>query len=99
MILNDNLVSKMEKHRWTEREDKIAFYAYKFLSDAETNKKADTLPMSNASFLMRIQNFRFLDSGKGLGHYSKQSKRIYEKYRTSSKEDLELVLSFVKSAV
>ena len=89
----------MVKHRWTEREDKIAFYAYKFLSEVETNKIADALPMSNASFLMRIQNFRFLDSGKGLGHYSKQSKRIYERYRTSSKEELEFELSCVKSTV
>jgi hypothetical protein len=82
----------MNKHKWTEEEDKIAFYAYRFLSEDETNKIANKLPMSNDSFLMRIQNYKFLDTGEGLRNYSKQSERIYKKYENTSQEDFALKL-------
>ena len=80
----------MKKHKWNARDEKIALYAYRFYSSKEINHIAEKLPMSNDSFKMRIENFRYLDIGKGLNHYSKQSKKIFEKYKDASKEEFGL---------
>jgi len=80
----------MKKHRWTEKDDKIAFYAYRFCNPEEIRHIAENLPMSYASFKMRIANFRHLKDGSGLNHYSKQSKKIFGKYKDASKEEFEL---------
>ena len=78
---------KMKKHKWTEKDDKIAFYTYRFCNPEETRHIAENLPMSYASFKMRIANFRHLRDGRGLNHYSKQSKKIFDKYKEASKEE------------
>ncbi len=84
----------MNEHRWTKEEDKIVFYSYKFLNKEEQRERANRLNKENGisvgSFNMRILNFMFLDTGKGKSHCSKQSKRIYEKYKTASKEEFGL---------
>lgn len=80
----------MEKHKWTEKDDKIAFYAYRFYSPKEINRIAEKLPIKINSFKMRIENFRYLDIRKGLNHYSKQSKKIFEKYKDLSKKEFGL---------
>ena len=86
----------MNEHRWTKEEDKIAFFAYKFKNKQELEEIADKLSKENGisigSFNMRILNFMFLDTGKGKSHCSEQSKRIYEKYKTASKEEFGLKL-------
>ena len=86
----------MNEHRWTNEEDKIVFYSYKFLNKEEQREIANRLSKENGisvgSFNMRILNFMFLDIGKGKSHCSTQSKRIYEKYKTASKEEFGLKL-------
>lgn len=86
----------MNEHRWTKEEDKIVFYSYKFLNKEEQREIANRLSKENGisvgSFNMRILNFMFLDTGKGKSHCSTQSKRIYEKYKTASKEEFGLKL-------
>lgn len=80
----------MKRHKWTEDDDKKAFYAYKFLNADDVKLMTDDLPMSINSFKMRIENFRYLDKGIGLPHFSEQSKKIYEKYKNASKEEFGL---------
>ncbi len=80
----------MKKHKWTEEDDKKALYAYKFLNPDDVKRMADDLPMSIDSFKMRIENFRYLNKGQGLPNYSKQSKKIFEKYKDASREEFGL---------
>ena len=79
----------MKKHKWTERDDKIAFYAYlSSYNDAQIKRIMDKydLKMTYSSFKMRIGNFRHLKEGIGLSHYSKQTKKIFEKYKNTPKD-------------
>lgn len=80
----------MKKHKWTVEKDKTALYAYRFCTSEEIIHIAEKLPMSNDSFKMRIENFRYLDRGKGLNHCSKQSKKIFKKYKDLSKKEFGL---------
>ena len=80
----------MKIYKWSEEDDKKALFAYRFCTLEEINHIAEKLPMSTDSFKMRIENFRYLDIGKGLNHYSKQSKKIFEKYKDAPKEEFGL---------
>jgi hypothetical protein len=82
----------MNVHLWTKEEDKLAFFSYKFLNEQEQKDMANKLSIQNGisidSFKMRMSNFMFLHTNgkKGLKNYSKQSKEIFDKYKTATKE-------------
>lgn len=80
------------RHKWTEKDDKTAFYVYRFCNNKDEIKRSSKkLSISKSSFNMKIQNFVYLARGEGgLSHYSKQSKRIYEEYKDKSKEEFDL---------
>jgi len=81
---------KMENnHRWSEEDDIVAFYLYRF-KDTElpydVNSIGKKLGMGDSSLKMRIANFKSIDGDYGLNHYSKQSKEIYKKYKDMPKK-------------
>ena len=79
----------MKKHKWTEMDDKIAFYAYlSRYNEAQIKHIMDkyNLKMTYSSFKMRIANFRHLKEGIGLSHHSNQTEKIFEKYKDAPKD-------------
>ena len=69
-------------HRWSERDDAAALYLYKFGRTAaapDVKDAARRLGMSDASLRMRIQNFRAIDTGAGLGHFAQQSSSVHRR--------------------
>ncbi len=89
---------EMKRHHWTKDEDKIVFFSYRFKNTQQQNEIANKLLKENgisiASFNMRILNYLYLDSNgkEGLANYSKQSKEIYDKYKTATQEEFKLNL-------
>lgn len=78
-------------HRWTETGDLGAFYVYRFGHQALGRTRgavARALDLDPGSVRMRIQNFQAIDGSGGLGHFAKQSVRIYERHRTASEPEL-----------
>ena len=84
----------MKEHIWTKEEDKITFFAYKFLNKQKQDEIANKLSKENGisigSFKMRMLNFMFLDTGKGKSNYSKQSKEIYIQYKDKNRNEFGL---------
>ncbi len=72
-----------KKHSWTETDDITALYLYRFgtsflpYSLGEISKSKVIKP---GSMRMRIQNFKAIDTGKGLAHFPRQSEQIYDRY-------------------
>ena len=82
------------RHKWSVEDDLVAFYLYRCgKNDAPLSFKevCELLEISENSMRMRIANYRYLDVGKGLSHFSKQTKEVYEKYKDFSEEDLRKV--------
>jgi hypothetical protein len=80
-----------ERHEWTETDDIVAFYLYRFGPDDLSlgiGEIGDRLGMGGGSLRMRIGNFRAIDGHGGLGNAAIQSRRIYEAHSKSSKEEL-----------
>jgi hypothetical protein len=78
-------------HYWSEFDDIIALYLYKFGTDKipyEVEKLALIKDIPLGSLKMRILNFQAIDTGKGLSNYANQSRRIYEKYNNYSEPEL-----------
>ena len=81
------------KMKWTQYHDKEVLKLYykvkeegikgkelkKIVEEFKKNNKQFTCPI--ASILMKVSNFRWLDTGKGLKNASKQSGQIYNKYK------------------
>ena len=80
-----------EKHQWTEDDDIVALYLYRFGPDdlplgiAEISEK---LGMKAGSLKMRIGNFQAIDGHGGLSNAAIQSRKIYETHGTTSKDEL-----------
>jgi hypothetical protein len=72
-----------DEHRWTEEDDIVALFLYKFgdsdLPDTQ-DKIGGFLGMGPGSLLMRIANFRSIDGQAGLKYPARQSRLIYERY-------------------
>jgi hypothetical protein len=80
-----------EKHEWTETDDIVALYLYRFgAKDLPLRIAAigDRLGMGAGSLRMRIGNFRAIDGHGGLGNAAIQSRRIYEAHSKTAKEEL-----------
>jgi hypothetical protein len=93
---------KNKNHKWTEKDDIIMFYLYKFGTKnikLSIEEIGEILNIKPSSIKMRIGNFKAIDTqGKeGLKHYAKLSKKIYEKYKNYLESDLRnIVISLLK---
>ena len=80
-----------EKHQWTETDDIVALYLYRFGADdlplgvAEISEK---LGMKAGSLKMRIGNFQAIDGQGGLSNAAIQSRKIYEAHAKAPKDEL-----------
>src|SRR5437764_12204927 len=76
-------MNKKEQHRWTERDDLVAVYIYKYGTanlEMSLEETAQKLGMSAASMKMRIQNIKSADVGCGLTHIAKQTRSVLSRF-------------------
>ena len=84
-----------EQHKWTEDDDRIAFYMYRYGArflpkmDAGIAKLMGT---SEGSLARRRANFAFLDGKPGLPNFAKQSQRIYEEHKSATESEFRAIV-------
>jgi len=76
------------KHKWSKTDDIVAFYLYKSGSLKEKELVSKKLGIKLNSMKMRINNFAFLATNKGLSNFSKQSKSVYNSWKDSGLTEL-----------
>jgi hypothetical protein len=77
-----------QKHKWKITDDIVAFYLYKSGSKLEIDIAAKKLGIRITSIKMRVSNFAFLETKKGLRNYSKQSQNVFLKWKNSNLSEL-----------
>ena len=77
-----------QKHKWKITDDIVAFYLYKSGSKLEIDFAAKKLGIKVTSLKMRINNFAFLATNKGLSNFSKQTESVFNTWKDSSKTKL-----------
>ena len=65
----------------------------KRLSEDEDFKKVG---ISSSSIKMKYENYRYIDIGEGLSSFSRQSKKIYDKYKEASIQDIEQAIQILE---
>ena len=76
----------MANHKWTRNDEKAALRAYlDGLSGHELWTIADDHGIKRGSFQMKLENFRYLDTGQGLSNASKLSREIWNEYKKTGK--------------
>lgn len=73
----------MEKYKWSKEETRIALYAYlKGMSRCEATTLAESMGISSGAFIMRMANFRYLDTNgqKGLSSIKKLEQEVWDEY-------------------
>ena len=88
---------------WTELHELKALHLYKQIKQSgDKERLCEELlkdpefvktKISESSIKMKVSNFEFLDTGKGLQNASKRSKVIFNKYNSSSVEKLQIVIA------
>ena len=98
-LIHTNKVNNLKKstnpHKWTEDDDIVAFYLYRFKEIGfpfTRDRVAEKLGISVASLNMRIGNFKAIAGEGGLSHPAKQSNKIYKKFNGIPKTELRSVV-------
>ncbi len=90
-----------QKHKWKITDDIVAFYLFKCGSILEIELVAKKLGIKVASLKMRVNNFTFLASNKGLSNFSKQTESVYNSWKDSSltelKSEYEKIITMINS--
>ena len=90
-----------QKHKWKITDDIVAFYLYNYGSNSEIEIASKKLGIKLDSLKMRIKNFAFLASNKGLINFSKQTESVYNSWKNSSitelKAEYEKIISKINS--
>lgn len=71
-------------HKWKITDDIVAFYLFKCGSKLEIEFTAKKLGIKLSSLKMRIKNFAFLETNKGLSNFSKQTISVYNSWKESN---------------
>ncbi|HKG60822.1 MAG TPA: hypothetical protein VKB05_13765 [Pyrinomonadaceae bacterium] len=82
---------RANRHRWTEKDDIVALYFYKFGDLGRTSSLAivgEGRGMGAGSLRMRVANFRAIAGGGRLDHAALQSRAIYRRYANLSESEL-----------
>ena len=69
------------KHQWTLADNRRVFEGY--LSNESIESISAATGISYKSVKMKISNFKYIMTGKGLSNYSKDSMRIVEEYMST----------------
>ncbi len=90
-----------QKHKWKTTDDIIAFYMYKCGSALEIKLTANKPGIKVTSLKMRVNNFAFLATNKGLSNFSKQTESVYNFWKDSNitelKAEYEKIISIINS--
>jgi len=81
----------MDRHDWSEADDLVAFYLYKFgMERLPFNMPAiaKRRGIKLGSMKMRISNFKACAGTGGLGNIARQSVQIFERYRDTTEAEL-----------
>ena len=94
----------LKKHRWTEEDDVVAFYLYRFKDNEDIPYSYENIAnirgFSVKSLESAILNFMAIDTGKGLKNYAKHQANTYKKYVDKPKEDMkEIVLKILSGEI
>ena len=82
---------RTHRHHWTEQDDIVALYFYKFADQGRTSNLAtvgERRGMGAGSLRMRVGNFRAIAGGGRLDHAALQSHSIYDRYAHLSEPEL-----------
>lgn len=74
----------MDRHDWSEADDLIAFYLYRFGTERlpfDMPTIAERRGIKLGSMKMRISNFKACAGTGGLGNIAQQSVQVFEQYR------------------
>jgi len=78
-------------HDWTLQDDIVALYLYRYGNSPyapSVKNVARRRGMSEASLLLRIQNFKAIDTGSGLPNSAAQSRAAYSEHGQLSEPEL-----------
>jgi hypothetical protein len=82
---------------WSEGDDMVALHLSRSSLPLGHAYIAKRLGMSAASLKMRVRNFDHLKDGGSLSHVAAQSRRVYERYKSTPHDDLRrLVLQYLE---
>ena len=87
------------RHRWTEGDDLVALYLYRFGEGRVGTIRAlgERLGMGEGSMRMRVGNFRALAGQGGLGNAARQSEEVWERCGDVPETELRrLVLAYLE---
>ena len=88
-------------HKWKITDDIVAFYLFKCGSKLEIEFTAKKLGIKLSSLKMRVKNFAFLETNKGLSNFSKQTESVYISWKDYSlielKAEYEKIISKINS--
>ncbi|MEX1232306.1 MAG: hypothetical protein WEB58_18825 [Planctomycetaceae bacterium] len=82
------------RHRWSEEDDIVALYFYKFgMLDRSPSIDAvgQSRGMGTDSLRMRVENFRAIDAGGSLDHAAQQSRAVFQNYAHLSEPELRIL--------
>lgn len=80
----------VKNHKWKITDDIVAFYLYKCGSLHEIELVTKKLGIKSTSMKMRIKNFAFLATKKGLSNFSNQTESVYNSWKNSSLTELKV---------
>jgi hypothetical protein len=87
-------MSQQKRHQWTEDDETIGFYLYRFGDkDLPFTKQelATMLGMGWNSMSLKVANFRALDGNGTMDGYTTQTMRVYERYKNTPDDEFMLI--------
>jgi len=81
----------MNRHDWSEADDIIAFYLYRFGVERlpfDMTTIAERRGIKPGSMRMRISNFKAYAGTGSLGNIARQSVQVFERYRYTPEPEL-----------
>lgn len=81
----------MDQHNWSEADDLVAFYLYKFGTERlpfDMPTIAERRGIKPGSMKMRISNFKAYAGTGRLKNIARQSVRVFERYRDTPEPEL-----------
>jgi hypothetical protein len=81
----------MDRHTWSEADDLVAFYLYRFGTERlpfDIPTIAERRGIKPGSMRMRISNFKAYAGAGSLGNIARQSVQVFERYRDTPEPEL-----------
>ncbi|RKG76191.1 hypothetical protein D7W79_18410 [Corallococcus exercitus] len=81
----------MDKHNWSEADDLVAFYLYRFGTEGlpfDLPTIAEQRGIKEGSLKMRISNFKAYAGAGSLGNIARQSVQVFERYKNVHQTEL-----------